>query len=93
MKALGELLEVVAPATPCGGAGAAVKGIACASRKVQPGGVFVALPGQQCDGNLFVAQALARGAVVVISESVSPPAAPTAPYVVAPSALPACSLT
>ena len=38
------------------------------SRRVQPGDVFVAFPGAQADGRDFIAQAVAKGAVAVISE-------------------------
>ncbi|MQL52316.1 UDP-N-acetylmuramoyl-L-alanyl-D-glutamate--2,6-diaminopimelate ligase [Desulfofundulus thermobenzoicus] len=43
-----------------------VKGIAYDSRRVEPGFVFVAVPGFKTDGHLFVEQALARGAVAVV---------------------------
>lgn len=38
------------------------------SRKVEPGSVFVAIPGQRYDGHDFVAQAVSRGAVAVVVE-------------------------
>jgi UDP-N-acetylmuramoyl-L-alanyl-D-glutamate--2,6-diaminopimelate ligase len=54
------------------------------SRAVGPGALFVALPGQRHDGALFVGQAVARGAVAIVSER----AEPTAPvaWVVVPAA-------
>src|SRR5437763_1430095 len=39
------------------------------SRAVQPGGLFVALPGRTHDGVGFVADAVRRGAVAVASEA------------------------
>lgn len=39
------------------------------SRRVQPGDVFVALPGLQADGRNFIAQALAKGACAVLAEA------------------------
>ena len=39
------------------------------SRKVQPGSVFVALPGSRVDGHQFVKQALDSGAVVCLISS------------------------
>ena len=45
-----------------------VTGIASDSRKVQPGGLFVAVPGNKADGLSFVPQALAAGAVAVMAE-------------------------
>jgi len=38
------------------------------SRRLQPGGVFFALPGEVTDGHLFVNQALEAGAVVAVVE-------------------------
>ncbi|MFM8395197.1 MAG: UDP-N-acetylmuramoyl-L-alanyl-D-glutamate--2,6-diaminopimelate ligase [Acidobacteriota bacterium] len=43
------------------------------SRQVVPGGVFVAIKGQQVDGHQYVGQALDRGAVAIISEEPCPP--------------------
>jgi UDP-N-acetylmuramyl-tripeptide synthetase len=39
------------------------------SRRVQPGDVFVALPGAQVDGRNFIPQAVARGAAAVLAEA------------------------
>ena len=41
--------------------------VACDSRKVRPGALFFALPGQKADGNKFVADAIARGAIAIAS--------------------------
>jgi len=49
-----------------------VTGIAYDSRTVAPGQVFVALKGQHADGTAFARQAIARGAVAVVSESPAP---------------------
>ncbi len=38
------------------------------SRLVQPGGAFVARPGEKADGHIYIADALARGAAVVVAE-------------------------
>jgi UDP-N-acetylmuramoyl-L-alanyl-D-glutamate--2,6-diaminopimelate ligase len=46
-----------------------VRGLEYDSRKVQPGDVFVALRGETCDGNRFIDQAIAAGAVAVVSDS------------------------
>ena len=40
------------------------------SRRVQPGALFFALPGEKVDGSAFVDQAVAAGASAVLSESV-----------------------
>ncbi|PYR65517.1 MAG: hypothetical protein DMF88_19585, partial [Acidobacteria bacterium] len=43
-------------------------GVAYDSRKVTHGSVFVALPGQKADGAQFAPQAIASGAVAIVSE-------------------------
>jgi UDP-N-acetylmuramoyl-L-alanyl-D-glutamate--2,6-diaminopimelate ligase len=50
--------------------------IAYDSRKVQPGTLFIAIRGEKTDGNKFVADALARGAIAVISDQAQPAAFP-----------------
>jgi UDP-N-acetylmuramoyl-L-alanyl-D-glutamate--2,6-diaminopimelate ligase len=42
------------------------------SRRVQPGSVFVAVPGSTADGRRFVDDAVRRGAAVVVSEGLPP---------------------
>lgn len=53
-------------------AGLEVRGLAYDSRAVEPGFVFFAFPGAHVDGNQFAAEAAARGAVAVVSESGRP---------------------
>lgn len=43
------------------------------SRRVVPGSLFVAIRGFQRDGNAFIPEALARGAVAIVSENPCPP--------------------
>jgi len=50
-----------------------VAGLDYDSRRVQPGFLFFAFPGSRADGREFAADALARGAVAVVSESPAPP--------------------
>ena len=45
-----------------------IHGIAADSRQVQPGELFVAVPGVNVDGHLFIAEAVAEGAVAVVGE-------------------------
>ena len=74
---LGELLEGVArrKGTARSGAdGRQVSAVAYDSRQVTPGTVFVAIRGEHADGNRFVGDALARGAVAVVSEQPRPSA-------------------
>ncbi len=56
----------------------AVSGLTADSRKVVPGGVFVAVPGTQADGRLFAAQAAEAGAVAVVGEGARPADLPEA---------------
>jgi len=42
------------------------------SRRVVPGALFVAIGGQTTDGNLFIEEAIDRGAVAIVSEKDSP---------------------
>ena len=56
-------------------------GLAYDSRKAKRGSVFVALPGQKADGASFAPQAVASGAVAVVSER-QRPAGVNAPWIV-----------
>ncbi|GGE42294.1 UDP-N-acetylmuramoyl-L-alanyl-D-glutamate--2,6-diaminopimelate ligase [Agaricicola taiwanensis] len=47
-----------------------VRGVTADSRQVEPGYIFVAVPGTRLDGARFVPQALAAGAVAVVAEKV-----------------------
>ncbi len=69
MTTLGELFPGLYPADT---ASTAVAGLTADSRKVQPGFVFVAVPGTKVDGLAFAAQAAAAGAVAVIGEGDRP---------------------
>src|SRR5688572_32442014 len=71
-------LVVPAPSGPC-------TGVACDSRAVQPGQIFVALRGQRADGTAFAAQSIGRGAAAVVAE-VPPPAPVDVPWIVVPDA-------
>lgn len=46
-----------------------VSGVEYDSRRVQPGCVFVAMHGESSDGNRFIDQAIAAGAVAVVTDS------------------------
>ncbi|MES1258616.1 MAG: UDP-N-acetylmuramoyl-L-alanyl-D-glutamate--2,6-diaminopimelate ligase, partial [Acidobacteriota bacterium] len=49
-----------------------VKGLAYDSRQVEPGYLFFAFPGARADGRAFAVEAIARGALVIVSESEAP---------------------
>ena len=61
--------ELIGPETTVSAAVASlpITGIAADSRKVKPGYLFAALPGVNTDGARFIADALARGAVAILS--------------------------
>ena len=46
-----------------------VTGVAYDSRRVRPGTVFVAMKGESSDGNRFIDQAIAAGAVAIVTDS------------------------
>ena len=60
-------------------------GVEYDSRKAKPGSVFVALPGQKADGAAFASQAIASGAVAIVSERERPENV-AAPWVVVANA-------
>ena len=73
LRELLEGVDTVRVSDRAAGAGEAdVSLIACDSRKAAPGALFVALRGAAADGNSFVAQAIERGATVVVSENPRP---------------------
>lgn len=65
---LGPLLEQCGIVVPDGSAGIDVRALVYDSRRVVPGALFVAIPGFHRDGAAFVADAVARGAVAVVTE-------------------------
>jgi UDP-N-acetylmuramoyl-L-alanyl-D-glutamate--2,6-diaminopimelate ligase len=74
---LADVLAIVQPGqgeAALGGLSATqpVAEIAYDSRRVSPGAVFVALRGLKTDGAGFAAQATARGAIAIVSESARP---------------------
>jgi UDP-N-acetylmuramoyl-L-alanyl-D-glutamate--2,6-diaminopimelate ligase len=65
---LRQLIEHLPAATVEGPTDRAVAGITYDSRRVTPGVVFVAIPGQHVDGHEFIGTAVERGASAVICE-------------------------
>jgi UDP-N-acetylmuramoyl-L-alanyl-D-glutamate--2,6-diaminopimelate ligase len=74
---IGELLEVLRrpdleaafPSSAEAATHVRATGIVYDSRRAAPGTVFVAVPGQRADGAAFAAQAVSRGAVLVVAET------------------------
>ncbi len=49
----------------------AITGVEYDSRRVRPGTLFVAMKGESSDGNRFIDQAIAEGAVAIVTDSLS----------------------
>ncbi len=45
-----------------------ITGIACHSKQVRPGDLFVAIRGEEADGHLFIDEAISRGAAAVVAQ-------------------------
>lgn len=67
----------------CSGTEMVTGGVEFDSRRVQPGGLFVALPGERVDGHDFAAAAMAAGAAGVLAGRAVDAAAVLAPRVAA----------
>lgn len=69
-----ELIEGVPLASPLptGWGALQIGGLHYDSRRVTPGSLFFAFPGEKADGRAFAASALERGAVAIVSESPAP---------------------
>ncbi len=65
LRHIGDLIDPIALA---GDSDVEINGIAYDSRQVKPGMLFVAVKGEQTDGNEFIDEAIERGAVAVVSE-------------------------
>jgi UDP-N-acetylmuramoyl-L-alanyl-D-glutamate--2,6-diaminopimelate ligase len=83
--ALRTLLDALPHKTVLGTMPETVTGVACDSRKVAPGDLFVAVAGLKHDGRRFVGAALERGAAAVVLEGVDALADTATARVVVPS--------
>jgi len=73
-----KLTELIATApAPTGSNDPEIVGITADSRNVQPGFLFAALPGTKQDGRSFAAEAIARGAVAILTVDPAALALPT----------------
>lgn len=66
---------------PPGADGITVTGIACDSRQVVPGRLFVAVRGAAQDGRAFIPEAVRRGACAVVTDAVGVAGAGTTPVI------------
>jgi UDP-N-acetylmuramoyl-L-alanyl-D-glutamate--2,6-diaminopimelate ligase len=65
-----KITELIAPVpAPTGFSDLEIIGITADSRTVRPGFLFAALPGTQQDGRRFAAEAIARGAAAILTDS------------------------
>jgi UDP-N-acetylmuramoyl-L-alanyl-D-glutamate--2,6-diaminopimelate ligase len=87
---LTELLRLIPLQTVEGPKDLAVSGVTLDSRDVRPGYVFVACEGEKTDGHRFIDDAIASGAVVIVSERA--PATDAATWVQTPDARKAAGL-
>jgi UDP-N-acetylmuramoyl-L-alanyl-D-glutamate--2,6-diaminopimelate ligase len=69
-----DLLAGAGGARLLGDPNAEISSIAHDSRKVEPGGLFIALPGSRTDGNRHLLEAFSKGARAVMSELPAPAA-------------------
>src|SRR5215470_19011671 len=73
---LGDLFDGTGVTLPSPSVTVEIQQVAVDSRKVRSGCVFFALHGAKADGNTYVADALARGAVAIASEGAAPAGIP-----------------
>ncbi len=69
---LRDLLAGIESVSPGSFQDAEISSVAYDSRKAVPGSLFVAIHGEKTDGNLYVNDAIARGARAVLSEQAAP---------------------
>ena len=62
-----------------------VSGVEYDSRRVKPGGVFVAMRGESSDGNKFIDQAISAGALAVVTDSAAEKPRPSVAWAVVPN--------
>jgi UDP-N-acetylmuramoyl-L-alanyl-D-glutamate--2,6-diaminopimelate ligase len=80
------LLDALPDKTVLGRLPASVSGLCYDSRRVEPGALFVAVPGLRQDGRQFIPEALRRGAAAVVAEGPDPPEAARTARILVPSA-------
>ena len=64
-----QLLEGAEVLSQSGNSPSSITGVAYDSRRVQSGYLFVAMKGESSDGNRFIDQAIAAGAVAIVTDS------------------------
>jgi len=79
------LLDALPVKTVLGRVPATVSGVTHDSRAVTPGGCFVAVPGFKQDGRRYIADALGRGAALIVAQGADPLGAGDTARVLVPS--------
>src|SRR5579864_2611438 len=74
MPVLSSVLDGVGKVSVHGPVDVELQSLSHDSRKLGPRSLFFALPGAKTDGNRHIQQAIAAGAVAVVSEMQAPPA-------------------
>ena len=69
LKCNDRVLQASATQAAIDALGVRYTGVAIDSRKVKPGDLFIAFPGEAADGRDFIGQAVAAGAIIVVWES------------------------
>ena len=69
---LRDLLEGLEAELPAGAGDLPIRGVTCDSRAVEPGSLFIAVPGERFDGHDFVPAAAAAGAAAALVETPLP---------------------
>ena len=80
-----ELLKNVEVVNTLGETGVEITGVNIDSRRIQPGHLFVAIPGTQTDGHKFIPKAIELGAVAILCERIPEDRAERVTYVVVDS--------
>lgn len=81
---LNQLIKDCQPVQIVGEEGREVKSVQIDSRRVQPGGLFVALRGTQVDGHEYIEKAIGQGATAVVCESLPQHVSEDVTYLVYP---------
>lgn len=94
VSTLSALFEGVEASVPASAARLEIRQVVCDSRKAQPRSLFFALHGAKADGNIFIRDAVSRGAVAVASEDARPAVMPSSvPWIRVANARKALAIT
>ena len=66
---LSELLKAIQPLHVMGAKNVDVNDIQIDSRRIQPGSLFVAVPGTQVDGHTYIPKAIEQGACAIVCQT------------------------